>query len=129
RGNGKSGFGAVLAWDGLIVDAIRYRGAEIYLAASVREQSRIIFRELEAQRLASPILEGWTKAYRDAIECPELGSVLRVLSGDRASAAAHGLRPDRVIGDEIHAWRNPELYYALRTAMHKKDWSLLAGIT
>jgi phage terminase large subunit-like protein len=129
RGNGKSGFGSVLAWDGLICDAILHPGAEIYLAASVREQARIIFRELADQRLASPLLSGWTKAYRDAIECPELGSVLRVLSGDRASAAAHGLRPDRVIGDEIHAWRNPELWYAFRTAMHKKDWSLLLGIT
>lgn len=129
RGNGKSGFGSVLAWDGLIVDAIRYPGAEVYLAASVREQARIIFRELGDQRNASPLLSGWTKAYRDAIECPELGSVLRVLSGDRASAAAHGLRPDRIIGDEIHAWRNPELYYALRTAMHKKPNALLVGIT
>jgi phage terminase large subunit-like protein len=129
RGNGKSGFGSVLAWDGLIVDAIRSPGAEIYLAASVREQARIIFRELADQRNASPLLTGWTKAYRDAIECPELGSVLRVLSGDRAAAAAHGLRPLRAIGDEIHAWRNPELWYALRTAMHKVDGSLLVGIT
>jgi phage terminase large subunit-like protein len=129
RGNGKSGFGSVLAWDGLLVEAIRSPGAEIYLAASVREQARIIFRELCDQRLASPLLASWTKGYRDAIECPELGSVIRVLSGDRAGGAAHGLRPDRIIADELHAWRNPELYYALRTAMHKKPDSLLVGIT
>jgi phage terminase large subunit-like protein len=129
RGNGKSGFGSVLAWDGLLTGAIASPGAEIYLAASVREQARIIFRELADQRLASPLLAAWTKAYRDAIECPELGSVIRVLSGDRAAGAAHGLRPYLVIGDELHAWRNPELYYALRTAMHKVLNSLLVGIT
>jgi len=129
RGNGKSGFGSVLAWEGLIVEGVQDPGAAIYLGASTREQARIMFREMAEMRLASPLLSSWTKAYRDAIEVPETGALLQVLSGDRASGAAHGLRPTRTILDELHAMRNPELYYALRSAAHKRPRSLQLGIT
>jgi phage terminase large subunit-like protein len=129
RGNGKTGFGAVLAWEGLLVEGIVDPGAEIYCAASTRDQARILFNDVRRMREASPLLMDWTRAYRDAIEVPETGAILRVLAGDRAGEAAHGLRPSRTLVDEVHAHRDPELYYALRTASHKRPGSLLAGIS
>jgi phage terminase large subunit-like protein len=52
-----------------------------------------------------------------------------VLSGDRAAGAAHGLNVSAAIVDELHAHKNPELYYALRTAMRAREQPLLVSIT
>ena len=131
RKSGKSLLGTALALEHLVYGP---EGAQIYSAASDRQQAKVVFGEAVNQVNNSPELSRLIKVYRDAMEIPSRGSVYRALSAD--GRRAHGLAPSLVIADEIHAWagsfntrRDEELWDALTTGSADRPESLVVGIT
>ena len=131
RKNGKSLIGTTLALEHLVNGP---EGAQIYSAASDRQQAKIVFGEARSQVLQSPELSRVIKVYRDALEVPSRGAVYRALSAD--AQRAHGLGPSLVIADELHAWsgsggttRAEDLWEALTTGSADRPESLVVGIT
>jgi len=130
RKNGKSLLGTALALEHLLYGP---PGAQIYSAASDRQQARIVFGEARQQVLDNPSLSRVIKVYRDVLEYK--GKVYRALSAD--AARAHGLAPSLVVADELHAWggistgstRGEELWEALTQGSADRPESLIVGIT
>jgi phage terminase large subunit-like protein len=118
RKNGKSTLIAALAL-AFLVGPERERRGQIVVGAADRDQSGIIFDEIEAMLDADETLRGMVnvKRHEKTIEELELGSRFRALSSD--AKKAHGLSPSVVILDELAQWGSGiglRLYNALMTA-------------
>jgi phage terminase large subunit-like protein len=113
RKNGKSALSsAAIALYSLMAEGIS--GAEVIVAASEKEQARIIFGE--ARRMVEQSeLSREVQLYRDSIYVPGSQSVLRVVSAEAYSK--EGYNPSRVILDELHAHRDRSLYDVFSLAM------------
>lgn len=129
RKNGKSLLGTAIALEHLLYGPA---GAQVYSAASDRQQARIVFGEARAQVMDNPALSKIIKVYRDVLEYK--GSIYRALSAD--AMRAHGLAPSLVVADELHAWpsspnnqRGDELWEALTQGSADRPESLVVGIT
>jgi len=105
RKHGKSLMGSTIAVYGLIAGE---SGAENYVVAGDRQQARIIFNEAKTQVMSSPLLAAECKVYRDVIEMPRFGSILRVLSSEFKGQA--GLNPSLVLFDELWNQSTSDLY-------------------
>ncbi len=103
--NGKSGIASSFALYGLTADD--EIGAEVYAAASAKDQARIVFGQAKKMVQASPQLRRHLKVYRDAIEVQESASVFRVISAD--AGVNEGLEPSHFVADELHRHRSREL--------------------
>ncbi len=125
RKNGKSTLAATIALAGLLVE--NEPGAEVYAAAASKEQARIVFNQARDFVQASPLLQDWLRPMRNVIVCEETGGVFRVLSSD--APLQHGLNPSLVVIDELHAHRDPELYFALTTGQLARENPLVVSIT
>lgn len=125
RKNGKSTICAAIALYGLM--AMNEAGAEVYAAAASKDQARVVFDQARAFIEASPALQDWLTPMRNAIVCKETGGVFRVLSSD--APLQHGLNPSLVVIDELHAHKDPELYYALTTGQLARENPLVVSIT
>jgi len=102
---GKSELLAALALYFLLVDP--EPAAEIYSAAADREQAKIILRAATSMVEQDERLSSVVKTYRDCLSyTPRNGSgerIYRALSHE--SGTKHGLRPNIIIADELHAWQ------------------------
>lgn len=128
RKNGKSALCSALALYALIVEgSLTEAGAEVYSAAASKQQARIVFEEAKKMVEASPLLKDWVKITRDSIYVPSTGAVYRVLAAD--GLKTHGLNPSFVVADELHAWKQDELWHALSTAGLAREQPLLVAIT
>jgi phage terminase large subunit-like protein len=109
--NGKSELCAALSLYLLTNDG--EEGAEVYLAASDREQAGIIYQAAAAMVNHSEDLSGHLKRLdsRKRIIYAKKNSFLQVLSSE--SYTKHGISPSAVIIDEIHAHPTGELYEVL----------------
>lgn len=125
RKNGKSTLCAGLALYGLV--GLNEPGAEVYCAAASKDQARVVFNQAKAFIEASPRLQDWLRPYKDVILCDAIGGIYRVLAAD--AALQHGLNPSMVVIDELHAHKDPELYYALTTGQLARDNPLVVSIT
>jgi phage terminase large subunit-like protein len=99
--------------------------AAIYVAAASRDQASIIY------QYARDFATHPSVAERIVVRHLELrgpgGAFLRVLASD--APKLHGLTPSLAIVDELHAFRDAEVYLALRTAMLKRPGSRLITIS
>ncbi len=113
RKNGKSALSsAAIALYSLIAEGVQ--GAEVIIAASEKEQARIIYGE--ARRMVEQSeLSRVVQIYRDSIFVPASQSVMRVVSAEAYSK--EGYNPSRVILDELHAHRDRSLYDVFSLAM------------
>ena len=102
-------------------------GAENYVVAGDRQQARIIFNEAKQQVLGSRLLSTECKVYRDVIEMPRFGSILRVLSSEFKGQA--GLNPSLVLFDELWNQRTPDLYDQLTLGSGARLEPLVVSIT
>lgn len=128
RKNGKSTLASAIALYFLILEGTLHdAGAEVYAAAASKDQAKIVFSEAKRMILSSPHLKDACQIYRDAIVVKDTGAIFRVLSAD--GRLQHGLNPSCVIIDELHAHRDPELYYALRTGSGAREEPLIVSIT
>ncbi len=125
RKNGKSSLAAAIALHGLV--ATGESSPEVYAAAASQDQARIVFQQAREYVEASPTLRQWLKPQRSVIHCAANNGVFRVLSAD--APLQHGLNPSLVVIDELHAHRDPELYFALTTGTLARLEPLIVSIT
>lgn len=131
RKNGKSLLGTTIALEHLMYGPA---GAQVYSAASDRNQASIVFNEAVQQVQNSPTLSKHIKVYKTALEVPSRNAVYKALSAD--AMRAHGLGPSLVVADEVHAWpssptnkRGDELWQALTEGSGDRPESLVLAIT
>lgn len=112
RKNGKTtlaaGVGIILTF------ADNEQGAEVYSAATDREQAAIAFDLARSMVASEPALKRRSQIYRRSITVRQSGSSYKVLSADVKSK--HGFNAHGIIFDEFHAQPNRELYDVLHTS-------------
>ena len=103
-------------------------GAEVYGAASDREQAGIIYREAASMVRSSPALSKHLEVIdsRKTIIHKASGSFYRVLSAD--AFRAEGLNIHALLFDELHAQRDRRLWDALRYGGAARQQPLLVGL-
>lgn len=125
RKNGKSTLGAAIALFMLLCDG--EAGAEVYSAASEKDQARIVFKEAKSMVLASALLLEQCQPYRDAIVAGSTMSTYRALSADVETK--HGLNASCVVFDELHTQPGRHLYDVLLTSMGARKQPLMLMFT
>lgn len=125
RKNGKSTLGAGLGLYLLAADG--EPGAEIYTAATKRDQARICHLESVRMVSASPMLKKRIKAYKDNLHIAGTASKYEPLGAD--SDTLDGLNVHGAIVDEIHAHKTRDTWDKLDTATGSRRQPLMFGIT
>lgn len=124
RKQGKSTLASGLAW--YLLGADGEPGAEVYAAASNKDQAGIVFGEAKKMGSASPALKGKFTPKADVLTYHN-GSVFRVLS--RIAEAAHGLNVHGAIVDEVHIHKTRDLIDAIETGTGSREQPLIVFIT
>jgi phage terminase large subunit-like protein len=102
-------------------------GAEIYRAATKKEQARIVFGDAQNMARKSTTLLKKIKVQQHSIFAPATLSKMVPMSSD--SNTEDGLNPHGIIIDEYHAHPNDELYSVLNSATGARSQPLLSIIT
>lgn len=126
RKNGKSTMASGLALFMLLADG--EAGAEVYSAATKRDQAKITFDEAARMVKASPYLRKYIAVHKDRL----------FLKGDTASKyepvgrdsdTMDGLNVHCAIVDELHAHRTSETWDVLETGTGARTQALMFGIS
>lgn len=127
RGNGKSAISSPIGLFMLAMDG--EGGAEVYSAATTRDQARIVFGVAQAMvRGMEQFRHRFSvQASSHSINQESTASWFRALSSDANSL--DGLNIHCAIIDEFHAHRSRDLYDVLKTACGKREQPLLWEIT
>jgi phage terminase large subunit-like protein len=112
RKNGKSELAAGIGLLVLLGDA--EFGGEVYSFASNEEQARIVFDRATSMVQRSPTLSGLLDCFKTSIYCGQLNAAFKPISG--SAEGKHGFSTSGLIGDEIHEWKNGDLYQFLHDA-------------
>ena len=128
RKNAKSTLSSGIALYMLCAD--NESGAEVYSAATTREQARIVWADARAMVARTPGLRRkfGVKNYAHHIEMPSENSIFRPLSRD-TGGNLDGLNVHCAIIDELHAHKTRELYDVIDTATGARDQPLILMIT
>jgi phage terminase large subunit-like protein len=125
RKNGKSTIGAAIGLYLAFADG--EPGAEVYSAATKRDQARIVHKEAIRMVRKNPGLRKFIKIYKDNLNLEQTASKYEPLGGD--SDSTDGLNVHGVIADELHAWKTREMWDVLETATGSREQPLLVAIT
>ena len=125
RKNGKSTMMAGIGLYGLLADG--EAGAEVYSAATKRDQARIIFDESKRMVKASPDIAGFVDVFSKNLSVAATNSKFEPLSADVNSL--DGLNISMGLIDELHAHKTREMWDVLETATGARTQPLLAAIT
>ncbi|MGY2133643.1 terminase large subunit [Hymenobacter sp. HD11105] len=125
RKNGKSTFSSGVGLQLLVADG--EAGAEIYTAATKKEQARIVFGDAQNMARKSTALARSIKVQQHSIFAPATLSKMVPMSAD--AKTEDGLNPHGIIIDEYHAHPNDELYGVLKSATGARTQPLLTIIT
>jgi len=90
-------------------------GAEVYSFASDTDQAAIAHDEAKRMRAQSEALRSRSMVYKKSIVVPATASSYKVLSS--TAGTKHGLNGHGLIGDELHAMADRELYDTLHTSI------------
>lgn len=127
RGNAKSTISSAIGLACLVLD--EEGGAEIYSAATTRDQAKIVF---DAAQQMARLSEGYRKKYGVAINAHNISQLSSASKFEAISAEAgthDGKNIHLAIVDELHAHRTREVYDVLETGTGKREQSLLWVIT
>lgn len=127
RGNGKSSLSSPLGLYMLVLDG--EAGAEVYSAATTRDQARIVFKD--AQAMARK-MEAFRKRFGVDVTAQAIVQMKSSSSFKALSADGHtldGLNIHLAIVDELHAHKGREVYDVLDTGIGKRPQSMLWAIT
>ncbi len=125
RKNGKSTMGAGV---GLYLQAADGEpGAEIYTAATKRDQARIVHQEAVRMVKQSPALGRELRVFKDNIHSERSFSKFEPLGRD--SGTLDGLNVHGAIVDELHAHPNGDVWDVLQTATGARRQPLLYAVT
>jgi phage terminase large subunit-like protein len=125
RKNGKSTIGAGLGLKLLLADG--EPGAEIYTAATKKDQARIIHSEATRMAKSSPAIQKMVQIVRDNIYIVDTASKYEPLGADADST--DGLNVHGGLIDELHAHKTNELFEVLNTATGSRRQALIFEIT
>lgn len=127
RKNGKSTFTAAVGLYMLTED--NEPGAEIYSAATTRDQARIIFNVCRAMAKRSPGMrrEYGVRVGAHALSVTDTESSLVPLSSD--AHTLDGLNPSFAMIDELHAHKSRAVFDVLDSALGSRDQPVLWTIT
>lgn len=125
RKNGKTTKGAGIALYMLVAD--NEGGAEVYTAATKRDQARIAHKEAMRMVQKSPSLRRLVRIFRDSLNVDSTASAMIPLGAD--SKTLDGLNIHCALVDEIHAHPTRDLYDVLETATSARRQPLMYGIT
>jgi phage terminase large subunit-like protein len=125
RKNGKSTFIAGIGLYMLLADG--EPGAEIYSAATKKDQAKIVFEEAVRMRSKSPFLSSRINAPRGNLHVLETASKFEPLSAD--DNTLDGLNIHCALIDELHAHPNRLLYDVLYEATKARRQPLCLAIT
>lgn len=102
-------------------------GAEVYCAATKKDQAKILFSEAERMRSASPGLKKRIASFRNNMNIPGTASKFEPLGADEDTL--DGLNIHGALVDELHAHKTRKLWDVLETAMGARRQPLMAAIT
>jgi phage terminase large subunit-like protein len=127
RKNGKSELGAGIAL--LLLTADGEQGAEVYSAATDRDQATIVFHVAAEMVRRSRHLSSLCRVIdsQKRIIVPSTGSVYRAIPAD--AAGSHGFNASAVVFDELHAQPNRDLWDVLATSTAAREQPLMFAIT
>ena len=125
RKNGKSTLSAGVALYMLTADG--ERGAEIYSAATSREQAKIVFGEAKRMVEASPSLKSRIGSYINNLHIEGTASKFMPLSSE--SSTMDGLNIHCAIVDELHEHKTSQVIDKLETATSSRRQPLIFEIT
>lgn len=125
RKNGKSTLAAGVGLYLMIADG--EPGAEIYSAATKREQARITHQEATRMVKASPTLRKRVTCFRDNLHIKDTATKFEPLGRD--SNSMDGLNVHGAVVDELHAHKSDEVWGVLETATGSRRNPLMFAIT
>lgn len=125
RKNGKSTLSAGVALYTLIADG--EQGAEVYSAATKRDQAKIVHTEAVRMVKASPSLKRRVRVYRDNLSVLKTNSKFEPLGAD--GDTLDGLNIHAAVIDEFHAHKTRAVSDVLDTATGARRQSLIFYIT
>lgn len=102
-------------------------GAEVYTAATKRDQARIVHEEAIRMVKASPSLNTRIGVFKDNLHVQATNSKFEPLGADEDSM--DGLNPHCVGVDELHAHKSRGVWDKLKSAMGSRRQPLLLAIT
>lgn len=106
RKNGKTELAAGLALLMLLGDG--EPAGQVFSIASDQPQATLVFKKAAAMVAYSETLSAAIDCMQKAIYCSQLNASFRPLSG--RPQGKHGLSMSGLVGDEIHEWRDGDLY-------------------
>ena len=124
RKNGKS---ALISGYALYSLLFGPQGGEVIVAASTKDQAKIVFGNVKRMVQLDPDLSTELEIYAEAVHHPASDSVLRVVAADAASL--EGLNPTFVVLDEIHVYPDRQLWDELALASGARVEPMMVGIT
>ena len=125
RKSGKSTFCSGLTLYALIGDS--ENAAEVYAAATTRDQARIVFGDAQAMVKKSPQLLEHLKCHRSATLHDASGSKFEPLSSDAGSL--EGRSPSFSVVDELHVHKTSEIWDVLNVASGARAQPIIFAIT
>jgi len=125
RKNGKSTLGAGIGLYLLVADG--EPGAEVYTAATKRDQARISHSEATRMTKASPPLRKRITIHRDKLFVDGTANLFKPLGAD--SDTMDGLNVHGAIIDELHAHKTRDTWDVLDTATGSRRQPLIFAIT
>lgn len=125
RKQGKTTLAAGFALQGLVADS--EAGAEVYAAATMRDQATILFNDSQNMARQSAALMKHLQMWKHSITCPANSGTFKPLSSDHNSL--HGLNISRAIVDEVHSHKTRDLWDVLMTATGARKNPLILAIT
>jgi phage terminase large subunit-like protein len=123
--NGKSTFGAGLGL--FLLAADNEPGAEVYSVATKLDQARIVHSEAVRMARSSNDLASHLVTLKNNISMPLLGSKYEPVGSD--SGNLDGINPSGGVADEIHRWRDRDLWDVLEQSMATRREPLIAALT
>ncbi len=125
KGNGKSPMAAGIGLYGLLAD--REAAAEVYSAAVVKDQAKILFRDAENMRDASPLLKAKIEKHVNNLFVPSSNSFFRPISSEKRGL--DGKRVHMALIDEIHEHPSALVVDKMRAGTKGRRQALIFEIT
>lgn len=123
--NGKSTFAAGIGLYMAFFDG--EEGAEVYAAATKKDQANIVFHEAKRMVEKSPDLRRRIQVLANNLSSSDTDSFFRALGQDRDNI--DGINTHCAICDELHAWPKRSLWDTLDTSTAARHQSLIFSIT
>jgi len=125
RKNGKSTLAAGIGLYLMLADG--EGGAEVYSAATKKDQAKIVFDEATRMVSRSPSLSKRLEIYKESIT--DLKTFSKFAPLGRDSKTLDGLNPHGAVIDELHAHPSGEMWGVLKTGMGAREQPLIFAIT